>query len=283
MSSLILEPLAEAAPSEPAPLTVEAGIPGALAGMKAGEVNLLGPLQVPGLDPRLVRVYLPRAYDPARPSLALYLFDGQNDFGDEPSFAGGWHAHEAVEALARRKRPMPVVIGIDHGGRNRIRELSPFPMDGEPGQLEALLEWITGSLMPSLTAELNLVPGPWGAVIGGSSMGGLAAFWSHFRHPEAFGGALVMSPSFWLADQAIFDDFAGRPTPAASRLYLDGGAREDKLRLVTILGRMARLLAARGYGPDRLLWLTDPRGAHSEASWRRRLPRALRFLYPKPG
>ena len=46
--------------------------------MEVGEVNLLGPFDVPGLAPRQVRVYLPRAYDPAKPSLALYLFDGQN-------------------------------------------------------------------------------------------------------------------------------------------------------------------------------------------------------------
>jgi hypothetical protein len=27
----------------------------------------------------------------------LYLFDGQNVFGDEGSFAGGWHTHAAVD------------------------------------------------------------------------------------------------------------------------------------------------------------------------------------------
>ncbi|HKV07992.1 MAG TPA: alpha/beta hydrolase-fold protein [Thermoanaerobaculia bacterium] len=261
------------------PVPVEKGIPGSLARMKNGEVNLLGPFEVPGLPPRLVRVYLPNLYDRETPHYALYLFDGQNVFDDEPSFSGGWYAHEAAEGLVRARRPVPVVIGIDHGGESRISELSPFEFDGKPGQADLFLDWVTGTLMPALAAELNLIPGPAGAVIGGSSMGGLGSFYAHFRHPEAFGGALVMSPSFWLADEAIFDQVAGMPTPGISRLYLDGGTREDKGRLIPLLQRMVEHLVPRGYDSYRLMWRSDPKGAHSEASWRRRLPRALRFMY----
>src|SRR5207253_423081 len=68
------------APPEVEHPTVETGIPGSLAGMTPGEVNLLGPFAVPGLAPRLVRVYLPRGYNPAEPRFGLYLFDGQNNF-----------------------------------------------------------------------------------------------------------------------------------------------------------------------------------------------------------
>jgi enterochelin esterase-like enzyme len=266
---------------EPVHPTVEAGLPGALGGMKPGEVNVLGPFAVPGLAPRLIRVYLPRGYNPAEPHFGLYLFDGQNDFDDAPSFSGGWYIHEAVEGLAKTKRPVPVVVGIDHGGAERILELSPFAVEEQTGKLENLLDWVTGHLMPALTAELNLIPGPLGAVIGGSSMGGLAAFWSHFRHPEAFGGSLVMSPSFWLSNQAIFGDIAARPTPEVSRLYLDAGAREDRGKVVEAVKTMAEHLVGRGYDSDRLMWRADARGTHSEGSWRRRLPAALRFMYRK--
>ncbi len=258
---------------------VEDGVPGALAGMKLGEVSLLGPFAVPGFVPRLVRVYLPRDYDPAEPHLALYLFDGQNAFDDAPSFAGGLHAQTAAEGLAKTKRPVPVVVGIDHGGTERIFELSPFAVAEKAGRLESFLDWVTGLLMPALEAELNLLPGPRGAVIGGSSMGGLAAFWSHFRHPEAFGGSLVISPSFWLANQAIFGDIAARPTPGVSRVYLDAGAKEDKGRVVEAIKTMAEHLVGRGYDSDRLMWRADAKGTHSEACWRRRLPKALRFMY----
>jgi predicted alpha/beta superfamily hydrolase len=270
---------AEPASPEPEHPLVELGIPGSLARMKPGEINLLGPFTVPGLAPRLIRVYLPRTYTPAASHFGLYMFDGQNVFDDRPSFSGGWYIHEAVEGLAKSRRPAPVVIGIDHGGPGRNLELSAFPMEAEPGQAHVLLDWVTSSLMPALTAELNLVPGPLGSVVGGSSMGGLAAFWSHFHYPQAFGGALVMSPSFWVANQAIFADTAVQPTPVVSRVYIDAGAREDKGRVVDAVKTMVEQLTARGYDSDRLMWRADSKGTHSEASWRRRLPKALRFMY----
>lgn len=44
---------------------------------------------------------------------------------------------------------------------------------------------------------------------------------------------------------------------------------------------LAALLAARGLSPAarQLLWRPDQRGSHNERAWRRRLPKALRFLY----
>jgi predicted alpha/beta superfamily hydrolase/uncharacterized damage-inducible protein DinB len=264
---------------EAEPVPVEVGIPGSLARLHAGGVNLLGPFTVPGLSPRQVRIYLPRTYDPEAEHFALYMFDGQNMFDDAPSFSGGWHLHEAVEKLSGTGRPVPVVVGIDHGGEERILELSPFPFEGEAPKIDLFLDWVTGSLMPALQAELQLIPGPLGAVVGGSSMGGLAAFYAHLRYPQAFGGALVMSPSFWVEGNKILEWVVDQPTPPVSRIYLDCGVREGRGTLLPIVAGMAAHLAGRGYEDDRLMWRPDAKGGHNEASWRRRLPKALRFLY----
>lgn len=261
------------------PVRVSDGMRGALSRMVAGQVNVLGPFEVPGFKPRHIRIYLPRDYTPDRTWLSLYLLDGQNLFGDEGTFSGGWHVHEAVESLARARRPVPVVIGIDHGDEDRITELNPFTYEESPGRLGEFGAWISGELMPALGEELKLVAPPLGAVIGGSSMGGLAALWLHFHFPQAFGGALVMSPSFWMENQKIFEDVAEQPAPGLSRIYLDAGAREDRGRLLPIVAAMAAHLAGRGWDDDKLLWRPDARGVHNEASWRRRLPKALRFLY----
>lgn len=274
----ILEPPPSVTPPE-IPVPAEALVPGSLARMRAGEINALGPFEVPGLAPRFVRIYLPRDYTPERSWPALWLFDGQNVFDDGPSFSGGWYVHEAVESLARARRPTPVAIGIEHGGTGRNLELSPFDFGDDPALAPLLLDWITNSLMPALTAELSLVPGPVGSVVGGSSMGGLCSLWSHFHYPHAFGGALVMSPSFWVGNQAIFEDLLEMPTPPVSRIYLDAGAREDKGRLLPVVAAMAAHLAGRGYDDDNLMWRPDARGGHNEASWRRRMPKALRFFY----
>jgi enterochelin esterase-like enzyme len=248
-----------------------------------GRVHLLGPLAVPGHAPRLVRVYLPSTFTPDAPRFGLYMFDGQNVFDDHPSFSGGWYLHEAVEKLARSKRPAPVVVGIDHGGSKRIDELSPFAAQGGVASgLDGLLAWMTESLMPRLGAELPLIGGAVGAVVGGSSMGGLAAFYAHFRKPRSFGGALVMSPSFWVKDGEILRWVRAQPNPELSRIYLDCGVREGKGTVLPQVAAMTAHLATRGYDPDHLMFRADARGAHSEASWRRRLPRALRFFYRNP-
>jgi enterochelin esterase-like enzyme len=256
-----------------------APVPPLPAAWAPGTLHALGPFAVPGLAARQVRVYLPSDYDPGTPRDALYLFDGQNVFDDGPSYAGGWHVHTAVERRVERGRPAPVVVGIDHGGRERISELSPFDFRERTGRLELLLDWIVGGLMPALAAALALVPGAAGAVAGGSSMGGLAALYAHFRHPEAFGGALSMSPSFWVADGEILRWVAEQPVPETSRVYLDGGAREDRGGLLPLVAAMAAHLANRGYDADRLMFRPDARGAHYERSWSRRTPKALRFFY----
>lgn len=276
-------------PPAPAPLPASLAVAGLSRRLEPGVVHLLGPLAVPGFRPRLVRIYVPSDFSPARPHPAVFLFDGQNLFGDEEAYAGGWHVDEVVEGLGAKAGPKPVVIGVDHGEAERISELSPFPLPARffpdpeddlesPGRLDSFLAWVTGDLLQALAGELPL---PWQVsttFVGGSSMGGLAAFYAHFHAPEIFGGALAMSPSFWLAERAIFREVAGRPNPPLSRIYLDAGGREDRGRLVPVARAMADRLQERGWGPDRLHWRSDLLGTHSEASWRRRLPRALRFL-----
>jgi hypothetical protein len=60
------------------------------------------------------------------------------------------------------------------------------------------------------------------------------------------------------------------------RIYLDIGARE---RMSPLVHEARKLLIEKGYrlGKD-LLFVEDEGGGHDEASWARRLPRALRFL-----
>jgi enterochelin esterase-like enzyme len=211
---------------------------------------------------------------------ALLLFDGQNTFDDEGSFAGGWYAHNAADRLLPlRAAVAPVVIGLDHGGERRISELSAWPEAGHEGELDRLLDWVVGSLWPRLHDELGVCGAFSRIVVGGSSMGGLAALHAHFRHPELFAGALCMSPSFWVGGRGIFETVAGRDRPPRSRIYLDCGAREGAGKMMPIVRAMAEHLRGRGWTDDDLMFRADPRGTHSEKHWRRRLPNALKFLF----
>jgi len=197
----------------------------------------------------------------------------KNIFGDRGSFAGGWHVHEAVASFARTRRtPAPVVLGIDHGGVARAAELTPFSRS-----FDALIAAIVGELLPRVHARFELGYGPDFHFVAGSSLGGLAALYAHFLRPDVFGGAISMSPS--LGFTTGFPAFvAAQPIPARSRIYLDVGKRERGRPLLEAFGKR---LAARGWGrsPDlRLMVRPDARGHHDETSWRRRFPKALRFL-----
>lgn len=235
---------------------------------------------IPGIATgRRVRLYVPRELpsDGTRP--ALYMFDGQNDFDDEGSYVGGWFAHDAVDRLSPRTSNVPVVVAIDHGGPARIDELGPWKQGNMGGKADAFLDWVVGTLVPKVRGELNLTSGALGAVVAGSSMGGLAALYAHFRHPDVFGGALSMSPAFWFGRGGILAYVTHQPVPPFSRVYLDCGQREGGGRMAGAVQSMADLLRKRGYGEDRLMVRIDSRGTHHEKHWRRRLPRALRFMF----
>ncbi len=154
-----------------------------------GAIVDLGTFSGPGLAPRRARAYVPSR--PAAKRSVLVMFDGQNAFGDEGSFAGGWHSHEAVERMAAARAP--VIVAIDHGGAERIAEL------GAPSspKLASFVDLVVDQVLPAAHERFALAYGPAAHVVGGSSMGGLAALYMHFRRPEVFGGAIAMSPSLW--------------------------------------------------------------------------------------
>jgi enterochelin esterase-like enzyme len=214
----------------------------------------------------------------------LVLFDGQNVFDDAGSFAGGWHAHEAVDKLVAWKPVAPVVVALDHGGVARIDELTPFSDGRRGGKLDAIIGTVVDELLPRVHAKFELAYGPAAHFIGGSSLGGLAALYTHLKRPEVFGGAIAMSPSLWFTRTKVDAFVRAQANPYRSRIYLDAGVREGGGRMLPLAENLAAQLRQRGWsGPDenrdlRLMLRPDARGGHDERSWRRRFPKALRFL-----
>lgn len=69
---------------------------------------------------------------------------------------------------------------------------------------------IAGKVMTEVRSKFAISRDPQHAVIGGFSLGGLAATHIAWRHPEMFGGVLSQSGAFWWSQQAIE---AGRGEP----------------------------------------------------------------------
>lgn len=187
--------------------------------------------------------------------------------------------HQTVQARLARGEVAPVIVGIDHGGASRADELSPFVAPRSAGKLEVLLSWMREELMPRLGRELYLARSPSSIAVGGSSMGGLAALYAHFRFPESFGMAMAMSPSLWVGRGQFFEWLESQKLPRSTKLYLDAGAKEGGGAMLRLAERLAKQLEERGYPKESLRFFADPDGVHNEKDWRRRSPEALHFLF----
>lgn len=252
--------------------------------LRVGKFVDLEPITLRGLGTRRVRAYVPAARkgDGQRP--VLILFDGQNVFHDEGSYAGGWFAHEAIDNLGRWKPPPPLVVAIDHGNHARIDELTPYSDGRRGGKLGVVTDAIVKQLLPRLHSRFDLVYGPGGHYLGGASLGGLAALYMHMQRPEVFGGAIAMSTSLWFMKPKLDAFIKASSNPYRSRIYLDAGALEGDGTIPRLTRSLGAHLRGRGWRPARekrdlrVEVYIDPRGRHNERAWKRHLPRALRFI-----
>lgn len=243
---------------------------------------------------RDILVYLPPSYhkgDGHYP--VLYMQDGQNLFDNVTSYAGEWGVDETMEELGQREGIEAIVVGISNAGVQRLDEYSPFRdrrLGG--GRGDDYLRFIAETIKPRIDSEFRTLPQAQYTGIMGSSMGGLISLYAFFEYPHLFGLAGIMSPSLWFADGAIFDYVAAaeyRP----GKIYLDAGTREygenqhggllhratASRRYYASVRRLKGMLVRKGYRPLRDILHVEERWAgHSESSWARRLPPAMRFL-----
>lgn len=222
---------------------------------------------------RPIVVYLPRRYhrDPWHRFPVVYMQDGQNLFDPVTSYGGvTWSAADAAESLAESGRD-PIVVGIYHGGRRRIREYNPFAA-WRKGRGAAYARFVAETVKPLIDASFRTLPDRQHTAIVGSSMGGLISLYTFFVHGDVFGHCGAMSPSLWVANGAMLKECATQGL-VNGRIYVDNGSEEPSaLRLAVLLEQM-------GYTAGQTLRYVVGQGdAHTESAWARRLPAALRFL-----
>lgn len=238
---------------------------------------------IPGLHrERTVRIYLPPGYAHSqRRYPVLYMHDGQNLFDAATAYAGEWGVDEALNALANSRGLRVIVVGIDNGGAERIRELNPFdnPQYGK-GEGEQYLAFLVAVLKPWIDQHYRTRPDRQHTAIMGSSMGGLISSCAINRYPQVFGSAGIFSPAYWLAPQ-VFADTLAQPPPRTERIYFYAGGSEDET-MVPDVKRMVALLRDSGLPAHNLEVRVNPVGRHNEAAWRAEFPRAVEWLFQGP-
>ena len=238
-----------------------------------GALKVLGPVDSPQLgDQRDLLIWLPPSYARSdRHYPVLYMHDGQNLFDRATGFAGQeWQVDETMTALSG-EGVEAIVVGLPHGGKQRMSEYNPFP-EHRRGRGRKYLKFLVHTVKPLIDAEFRTLPDRAHTGIMGSSMGGLISLFGFFHWPNTFGFVGAMSPSLWVGGGALYRYLEGAPY-VPGRVYIDNGTREGSAK------PLDRMLQHKGYRPgENLLYVEEKGGEHTEAAWAGRLPNALRFL-----
>ncbi len=241
---------------------------------------------------RFLRIWLPPGYDePQNQTLhypVLYLNDGQNLFESSTAFGGvEWQVDESADRMIREGAIPPlIIVGIDHAGKDRMREYIPH-RSMNPVVLRAqgryYPDFLTREVMPFVEGNYRIATGVENTGLGGSSLGALIALHTAIVRPQLLGKLLLESPSLWISNrQAIKESRKVRIWP--ERIVLGVGTAEtgDAARSRTVVDDVRELgaIMRRSMLSEKRLRLMIAEGApHSESAWAARFPDALRFLF----
>ena len=241
---------------------------------------------------RDVLVYLPPDYRRLSRTRypVLYMHDGQNVFDAATAFAGvEWGVDETAERLIRKKLLEPlIVVAVANTGQNRIHEYAPTRgvIDAKAkrtkrsrGLARLYGQFLIEELKPFIDKTYKTKREPESTGLGGSSLGGLVTLAIGILFPHAFTRLMVMSPSIWWDDFAIYrlvDSIENKPP---LKIWLDTGTAEPGWEQ----GHELRdRLVEKGWRLFDDLQYFEAKGAdHSEAAWAARVDPALRFLFPR--
>jgi enterochelin esterase-like enzyme len=176
--------------------------------------------------------------------------------------------------VAAKKIPAAVAVLIANPSQaTRNEELSPNPK---------FADFLAKELIPWIRAHYNITNDPGKTVVAGSSLGGLAAAYAGYKHPEVFTNVLCQSGSFWWAPDhsgAIPDGvitetgWMAKQLIASSKLplkfYIDAGAFEFDSNgtgggILETSRNMRDALLAKGYEVHYQQFV----GGHDYLSWR---------------
>lgn len=241
---------------------------------------------------RFLRVWLPPGYDQGENSSrrypVLYLNDGQNLFEPSTSFTGvEWGVDETADRLIREEIVPPmIIVGIDHGGKDRFREYMPY-RSLQPMMLrvqgQRYPNFLMKEVMPFIARNYRVASGPENTGLGGSSLGALISLYTAAVRPGLIGRLLLESPSLWASNRQMIREsrevkrwperiFLATGTAEAGRADRDRSMVDDVRELAAIFGRAS-------VPQNRLRLFVDEGATHHEAAWARRFPDALSFLF----
>jgi enterochelin esterase-like enzyme len=232
---------------------------------------------------RTLTVYLPPSYttNPLKRYPVLYAHDGQNLFdASRATYGVEWRMDETVNSLiGNGQMDEVIIVGMDHGGSNRIHEYTPCcdPQYGGGGA-DKHERFVIDTVRPYINQNFRTLTTKANTALTGSSLGGLVSFYVGRRNPTVFGKLAALSSSFWWNNQKLTQEVEASTTKVAVNFYIDAGTDGDGLPETT---RMRDALVADGHVQGKDLYYYVAQGAgHNESAWATRLNIPLTYLFP---
>lgn len=210
----------------------------------------------------------------------LYLQDAQNLF-NEGSGYGNWEIDKKLSILAEYGRGDVIVIAIEHGSEERIKEYI-FDNDNVANGSEGkkYIRFITDTLKPYVDENYRTKRDRENTGIGGSSLGALISIYSGFLYPEVYSKLLIFSPSLWVEPNNNFPIMNFR-VPYKTKIYLYGGAQEGSkmVKRIRIFEEYLKRWEKKNLFDFEFKTSINPEGTHSEFYWSQEFPRAIEWLF----
>ena len=228
---------------------------------------------------RRIWIYFPPGYETSGMSYpVLYMHDGQNLFDAATAYAGEWNVDETLNTFAAQGIKVPIVVGIDNGGGDRIGEYTPWiNPDYGGGDGEKYIRFIVETLKPYIDQNYRTLPDRENTGLMGSSLGGLISHYGGLAYQNVFSKAGLFSPSYWFSDSIwAFTHQTGKQENM--RFYQLCGTNESVGEVADVL-RMNDSLVSLGFPQDIIYNKTVPNGEHNEKLWREAFGEAYLWLF----
>jgi enterochelin esterase-like enzyme len=267
---------------------------------------------IPAID---LAIWLPTNYDANQKYSVLYLQDGGSLFDAKITWnQQEWGIDECLDSLiAAKKITNMIVVGIYNSGKNR--HASYFPqkpfeqMTASDQQIifnaartaeqklfhtkiysDSYLKFIVEELKPFVDQKYATLTDAKHTSIGGSSMGGLISLYAICEYPKVFSKAACLS-THWIGfrefdNNPIPESFfkymsANLPDPKNHKIYFDYGTETLDASYLKYAYRVDETLKAKEYNQQNSRNLKFEGENHSEASWQKRIPIPLEFMFGK--
>ncbi len=212
-----------------------------------------------------IEIYVPSDYDSTEQYPVIYFNDGDL-YADVFGF------------LPTLEAPAFIMVGIS-GSNDRAERFSPYddPVLGNyTPSADIYSDAIVNEIMPFVEDRYSI--NNFKKAIFGISLGGLHATWLAIKYPNAFNFVGAISPSYWVANEAIFgEDLSGLNPPGvgtSTKVYFDRGSSEWRNHLSFV-----SKLKATGLNYGQSIFYYEVLGAdHTTEDWLIRIDNPFRLF-----